>query len=83
MTYHPPIYYTIRTLVRFMFYTGIALAIMWAFLSLAKDEKAYCNVKLNENFTWRWNGSPQGLDTCAHPELTILHDNFTYSWVQG
>jgi len=82
MRYHPPIYYTIRTCVRFVFYTSIALLLILAFAELADDDRPECDVITHDNFTWEWNQTPVDLDSCIHPWLTILNPDGTYEWEQ-
>lgn len=58
MTYmkytHPPIYYTIRTLVRTVFWGGLATLSIYGLMHWASSANAYnpCPIKLHSNFTY-------------------------------
>lgn len=58
MTYikctHPPIYYTVRTCVRFVFWGSIATLAIWAVMLIGVKANAYnpCPINLHSNFTY-------------------------------
>lgn len=82
MKYHPPIYYTIRTIVRGVFWGTLAFLSLWLIVESTDDDRPYCDVAINFDFTWEWQSEPTDLSSCRHPELTILNPDGTWDWVQ-
>lgn len=84
--YHPPIYYTIRSIVRFVFWTTIATAVTFALVMGAERISEHgmlpvCDVTVDyEDFTWVWNGTPTSLSECRSPEDIVLLDNHYWEW---
>ena len=80
--YHPPIYYTVRSAVRWVFWTGVAFLVVLGFGKLVKaseHQKPACRVNLNLNFTWSPIDSVD-LDKCQHPRNVVLHEGGTWEW---
>ena len=87
MTYyhHTPLYYKIRTVVRTVFWTAVALGAfvaLNAFLNGVQDKnsKPVCDVTLERDFTWSWNGTAIHLTTCDSPEDVVLNVDGTWRW---
>ena len=81
-TFHPPIYYKVRSVVRFVFWFGLALSFILAFGRIVNDdEKDRCPVDLWQNFTWSSvDNKTFNLDTCQHPTGIVLLPDGTWWW---
>lgn len=85
---HPPVYYTIRTLVRVAFWGSALALLLGAVYGVAKAFDEWntlpCEVSLSADFTWDWvdGTGTRDINNCAHPINTILYSNHTYEWVQ-
>lgn len=88
MTYyrnpHPPIYYTIRTIVRCAFWSVIVALLLIVISALTGSGKKECSVVITEHFTWKWadDAGVRDLDKCANPANTVLHKDGTFVWKQ-
>ena len=84
MKKHGKGYYKTRTVVRFIFWGTVgSLAIIGCSTVADKlngTDKAVCNVSLNEDFSWQWNGNAVPLTDCLAPEDVILNENGTWDW---
>jgi hypothetical protein len=87
MTYyqkaHPPIYYTVRTIVRFMFWTAVLFGLLFA-VTKANGENNECDVVVTQSFSWRWadDAKVRDLDKCSDPANTVLNEDGTFIWKQ-
>lgn len=80
--YHPPIYYKVRTVFRWVFWVALyffALIFMGRVLNTQGEPK--CNVALNFDFTWS-SSQPVNLAECSHPSNVRLYSNYTWEWVE-
>ena len=84
MTYyhkpHPPIYYKIRTVVRFAFWgsvgAGLTACASW-FAQL--DDKPACPITLNSDFTYESHGSFDR-SSCDAGRNVVLVDSTRWEW---
>lgn len=82
---HPPIYYTIRSAVRWVFWTLLATVILGGCMAgldaiQSRNAKPMCDITVNRDFTWEWNGTPVALTECAPPEDIVINTNNTWDW---
>lgn len=82
---HPPIYYTIRTCVRWLFWTTVATAILSGVMVTLdyfqyRNADPVCDVTVNRDFTWKWNGTPVALSECRAPSDIVLNDDGRWDW---
>lgn len=81
-TYHPPIYYTVRSVVRVVFWTTIYFLVVLGLstgLKAMENEPNECQVNLFRDFTWSPIGSVD-LFSCQHPTNIILLSDGTWIW---
>jgi hypothetical protein len=82
--WHPPIYYTVRTVVRAVFWSGMALAALlmatWIVDQAYADDRPACPVEVNKDFTWRRTGDPFVLAECRQPQGIVLERDGTWRW---
>lgn len=78
---HPPIYYKVRSVVRWTFWTGIAMLGVVYLGRVVDTAPTKCDVQVNRDFTW---SNPKGVDIsqCSHPVNVILHEEGTWEWEQ-
>lgn len=79
MRTHPPVYYTVRSFVRFavwMLLVAIFLGGCTA-LSLSLDEPPRCDVHLSAASTWTAD-HPVNLSRCTHPDGILLNADGTW-----
>lgn len=84
-TQHPPIYYTVRSCVRWLFWTVLGFAIFAGLVRLSdaiylRNADPVCNVNVARDFTWTWNGTAVPLTECRSPEDIVLNQNGTWEW---
>lgn len=84
---HPPIYYKIRSAVRFAFWGSLAAGTLIGAMRLTEDKRPECDVKLNFDFTWNsedFASLNEGLtlDQCRQPDDVVLHMDGTWDWIQ-
>ena len=84
---HSPIYYPIRTCVRFVFWTGLAGSLIVGGSALVDhfygDDRPECDVTTNVDFTWTPNTTtPIDLATCQHPTGIVLESDRTWRWYE-
>ena len=84
-TEHPPIYYSVRTLVRFAFWSALTLGSAFGLSTLAnhinaRDSKPVCDITVNRNFTWTWNSPAVPLTDCLAPEDIVVNIDGTWDW---
>ena len=82
---HPNYYYGIRTVVRFVFWTGLAGGLLYGASALgnklADDPRPECDVTVNVDFTWVNNGTTMiDLTNCEHPTGIVLESDGTWRW---
>lgn len=84
--YHPPIYYTIRSIIRWTFWSGVVfvlIIIFGKFVSLFDGEPdTPCPAILNIDFTWSPAVDSIDLKSCRHPNNVILKEDGTWEWEQ-
>jgi len=85
--YHSPAYYRIRSAVRLAFWVGVsALVALATYLVLqnsplfAQPDKPYCDITVNRDFTWAWNGVAVPLADCTPPEDIVVNGDGTWDW---
>lgn len=83
-TFHPPIYYKVRSVVRFVFWFAVAVAFVFGFGALVNrndDDARNCPVELWRDFTWTSiNNQTFDLDACEHPTGIVLLPDGTWWW---
>lgn len=79
-----PIYYTIRTLVRVTVWGGVTalgVGLVVLLISSSKESnKATCDISLNPDFTWAWNGIAAPLTDCSPPEGVVINVDGSWGW---
>lgn len=82
--WHPPIYYTVRTAVRFTFWTGVAAGTFatasWIVDKAYEDDRPACPVSVEVDFTWERTGEPFTLAECRPPTGIVLENDGTWRW---
>lgn len=84
MTYyrnqHPPIYYTIRTVVRCAFWSSVVVGLTFFASWFAQlDDKEACPIILNSDFTYE-AVSPFDATSCDAGRNVVLLDNARWGW---
>lgn len=81
-TYHPPIYYSVRTVVRWVFWSlamwGLLLTLSWV---SNLGDKPECPITLNDDFTYTANKTFV-LGECYAGHNITLNGNNTWEWTQ-
>jgi hypothetical protein len=87
-TTHTPIYFAVRSAVRFLFW-GCALSALTIGVVKVSEmgDKPECDVHLNFNFTWNTDdfaslNPNMTLNDCRHPDDVILSMDGTWDWIQ-
>ena len=79
---HPPIYYTVRSVVRWAFWTGLVSGVFatagWASSTLM-GHKEECPVRLSSDFTYV-AVEPFTVGECEAPPYVVLYDGETWGW---
>ena len=79
---HPPIYYTIRSVVRWAFWTGLAMGLFatagWVSSTMSGEQSA-CPVSLRPDFTYV-QVEPFDVGECEPPPYVVLYDSETWGW---
>ena len=82
--WHPPIYYTVRTAVRFTFWSSLVLGTViigrWIVNRAYDDGRPACPVVVNRDFTWSRVGDPFHLAECRPPTGIVLERDGTWRW---
>jgi hypothetical protein len=81
-TYHSEMYYKVRSVVRWVFWTSVAFLAITGFGKVVKaleNEPSKCAVALNRDFTWEATGSVD-LAECRHPNNVVLLPGGTWVW---
>lgn len=76
--HHPPIYYKVRTAVRVAFWGSLVLAAYAGLWELTDDDRPFCRGDVRIDFTW--DGPPQDLSLCRHPDGIVLEGDGTWRW---
>lgn len=84
-TYHSQTYYTVRSVVRFIFWGSVVFLAMFGFARMVDSAHARnlsrCPVELNRDFTWQSeNGARVSIANCRHPRGVVLNQNGTWDW---
>lgn len=79
--YHPPIYYKVRSVVRWVFWTGIVMLGVVYLGRVVDTQPPTCNVRVNFDFTWD-NPNNVDISKCQHPDNVVLHRNGTWKWLE-
>ena len=83
---HPPVYYHIRSAVRWALVLGIASAGMIGCIKVSEmGDLPECDVHLNVNFTWNSEdfvslNPGKTLADCRHPDDVVLDMDGTWDW---
>jgi hypothetical protein len=83
---HPPVYYHIRSAVRWALVLGIASAGMIGCIKVSEmGDLPRCDVRLNVNFTWNAEdfaslNPGKTLNDCLHPLDVVLDMDGTWDW---
>ncbi len=83
--YHSPMYYKVRSVVRFAFWSAVGLGVFsllnFVLNGVSEDNsKPVCDVTLDRDFTWSWNGTAIHLTTCDSPQDVVLNVDGTWRW---
>jgi hypothetical protein len=80
-TYHPPIYYRVRSVVRWTFWTSIFFLTVVYLGYVVNTNKPDCDIQVDRNFTW---SNPKGVDitACSAPNNVILNKDGTWRWAE-
>jgi len=82
-------YYTLRSVIRFIFWGTILAVIMWIVTTsiavFASDETPDCDVTLERDFTWNARefavlNPTKTLADCRHYQSVVLNENGTWEW---
>jgi hypothetical protein len=80
-TQHPQIYYTVRSIVRWTFWTGVVFLGV-VFIGRSVDTApARCDIQLERNFTWT-NDKGVDISKCSAPHNVVLRSDGTWGWEQ-
>jgi len=82
-TYRSQSYYTVRSLVRWVFWTTvlfISIVVFGTLLNLRVEEKGPCDVTIESNFLWRPNATQIDIEACDHPDGVLLNSDWTWQW---
>lgn len=87
-TYHTNTYYIVRAIVRKVVrwvFWGIIIVMFGVGIGklsviLNDNGKPMCDVTVNRDFTWNWNGTAVDLTTCNAPEDIVLDLDGTWEW---
>lgn len=82
MKKHTPIYYTIRTAVRTLFWGGLALGAFALVVEATDDDRPLCDVTIVSPTQWEAKGAPVDVSSCVAPAYMVLHENGTWNWVE-
>lgn len=84
---HPPIYYTVRSAVRWVFWTTFATVLLGGLMvgldaisRINSDPKPVCDITVNRDFTWNWNSVAIPLTDCSAPEDIVVNSDGTWEW---
>ena len=68
-------YYKVRSVVRFVFWTGVYIG------RVVDTAPPKCDIQVNRNFTW---DNPRAVDVskCQQPNNVILKGDGTWAWEQ-
>ncbi len=78
-TQHTPMYYKVRSVVRWTFWSGVFFFGV-VFIGRAVDTDApRCDVQVNRDFTWT-NERGVDISKCSAPKNVILHSDGTWDW---
>ena len=80
--FHPPIYYKVRSIVRWLFWTMVYFIALVLFgLVLEGDQSQECDVDLLFNFTWT-SDKPIDLSQCVPPSNVTLFRDGRWAWTE-
>jgi hypothetical protein len=82
------LYYTVRTAVRFVFWSSVIAGLALGTIKFSEiGDAPRCDVTLNFDFTWNVKefstlNPNTTLSECTHPQDVILSFDGTWDWVQ-
>jgi hypothetical protein len=85
---HPPVYYHIRSAVRWSLVVAIGSAATIGVIKVSEmGQLPECDVHINVDFTWNSQdfaslNPGKTLSDCRHPDDVILNTDGTWSWIQ-
>ena len=87
MTTKTPLYYRIRSIVRFAFWGGLIMIALFGITRLADILDPHndnpCPIVLNANFTWENDGQMfVDITKCDAPSNATLHQDGTWEWTE-
>lgn len=84
--WHTPIYYKVRSVVRFAFWAslfgGTVLIGKWLVDTAYSDQRPACPVDIKPDFTWAKSGADINfaLAECRPPRNIVLYNDGTWGW---
>lgn len=84
--WHTPIYYKVRSAVRFAFWAslfgGTVLVGKWLVDTAYGDQRPACPVDIKPDFTWAKSGADINfaLAECRPPQNIVLYNDGTWGW---
>lgn len=81
MKKHPPIYYTVRTAVRTLFWGGLALGAFVTVVEALDDDRPPCDITIVSPTRWEANDAPVNVSECVAPAYVVLNQDGTWDWV--
>jgi hypothetical protein len=84
--WHTPIYYKVRSVVRFAFwaslFSGTVLVGKWLVDTAYGDHRPACPIDIKHDFTWsRLDGTTAfTLTDCRPPQNVVLYNDGTWGW---
>lgn len=81
MKKHAPIYYTIRTAVRTVFWGGLALGAFALVVEATDDDRPACDIRITAPAKWEATGAPVNVSECVAPAYMVLNQDGSWHWV--
>ena len=81
MKNHPPVYYTIRTVVRTIVWGGLGLVTLGIVVESLDDDRPSCDVTIVSPTRWEANSPSVDVSKCVAPAYMILNQGGTWEWV--
>lgn len=82
---HPPVYYDIRTAVRFAFWSSLAIGLVITLTSHLGDHRPSCDIQVVSASPPMWesrDGAPIDVSKCVAPAYMVLNQDGSWQWVE-
>lgn len=82
MKKHPPVYYTVRSLVRRVVWGGLAFGLVLGAVSYFGDDTPLCDIRIVSASPPLWESdTPVDVRECVAPQYMVLNQDGSWHWV--